>query len=85
LASGKWQVASGKCNPSITQVQQPTPPAPRPLDRIDTVFDHEREGQLKLFELGCREKRLLAYPGQHSDDGPEAFEFAAAFLQRYLQ
>jgi hypothetical protein len=46
----------------------------------------EREGQLELFEmLGCRDKRLLAYPGQHSDDGPEAFEFAAAFLQRYLQ
>jgi hypothetical protein len=79
-------LASGNCNPSITRVQQPTPPAPKPLDRIDTVFDYEREGQLQLFDmLGCRDKRLLAYPGQHSDDGPGALEVEAAFLQRYLQ
>jgi dienelactone hydrolase len=46
----------------------------------------EREGQLELFEmLGCRDKRLLAYPGLHSDDGPEVFEVEAAFLQRYLK
>lgn len=46
----------------------------------------EREGQLELFDmLGCRDKRLLAYPGQHADDGPEAFAVEAAFLQRYLQ
>ena len=45
----------------------------------------EREGQFELFEmLGSRDKRLLAYPGQHSDDGPEAFEVEAAFLRRYL-
>jgi hypothetical protein len=28
---------------------------------------------------------LHAYPGQHADNGPEAFEVEAAFLQRYLE
>jgi dienelactone hydrolase len=46
----------------------------------------EREGQLELFDrLGARDKRLHAYPGQHADNGPEAFEVAAAFLKRYLE
>ena len=45
----------------------------------------EREGQLELFDrLGARDKRLHAYPGQHADNGPEAFEVAAVFLKRYL-
>ena len=43
-------------------------------------------GQLELFDqLGARDKRLHAYPGQHADNGPEAFEVAAAFLKRYLE
>ncbi|MBM3222774.1 MAG: alpha/beta hydrolase [Candidatus Tectomicrobia bacterium] len=46
----------------------------------------ERTGQLALFDaLGSKDKRLHAYPGQHVDNGPEAFEVQAAFLQRYLQ
>ena len=46
----------------------------------------ERDGQLDLFDrLGARDKRLHAYPGQHADNGPEAFEVAAAFLKRYLE
>jgi dienelactone hydrolase len=46
----------------------------------------EREGQLDLFDrLGARDKRLHAYPGQHADNGPEAFEVEAAFLKRYLE
>src|SRR5262245_43409273 len=46
----------------------------------------EREGQLELFDrLGARDKRLHAYPGQHADNGPEAFEVEAAFLKRYLE
>jgi fermentation-respiration switch protein FrsA (DUF1100 family) len=46
----------------------------------------EREGQLDLFDrLGAHDKRLHAYPGQHADNGPEAFEVAAAFLKRYLE
>ena len=45
----------------------------------------ERDGQLELFEkLGSRDKRLHAYPGKHSEDGPEAFEAGADFLQRYF-
>ena len=45
----------------------------------------ERQGQLELFDqLGARDKRLHAYPGQHADNGPEAFEVQAAFLKRYL-
>jgi len=49
----------------------------------DERFD--RDGQLELFDaLGSRDKRLHAYPGPHSDDGPESFEVGAAFLQRYL-
>jgi dienelactone hydrolase len=44
-----------------------------------------RQGQLELFDcLGSSDKRLHAYPGQHSDNGPEAFEVQAAFLKRYL-
>lgn len=45
----------------------------------------ERAGQLDLFDrLGSPDKRLHAYPGLHSDNGPEAFEVQAAFLARYL-
>ncbi len=45
----------------------------------------EREGQLELFDqLGAPDKRLHAYPGQHADNGPAAFEVEAAFLKRYL-
>ncbi len=45
----------------------------------------ERHGQLDLFDrLGSQDKRLHAYPGQHIDNGPEAFEVQAAFLKRYL-
>jgi dienelactone hydrolase len=50
----------------------------------DERFD--RQGQLELFDqLGARDKRLHAYPGQHVDNGPEAFEVQAAFLKRYLE
>src|SRR5262249_6182057 len=46
----------------------------------------ERDGQLVLFDrLGTQDKRLHAYPGQHADNAPEAFEVAAAFLKRYLE
>src|SRR5262247_3729558 len=39
----------------------------------DERFD--RQGQLELFnQLGAQDKRLHAYPGQHADNGPEAFE-----------
>lgn len=49
----------------------------------DERFD--REGQLELFDrLGSADKRLHAYPGQHVDNGPEAFEVQADFLKRYL-
>lgn len=49
----------------------------------DERFD--RDGQLDLFDrLGSRDKRLHAYPGAHSDNGPEAFETQADFLKRYL-
>jgi dienelactone hydrolase len=49
----------------------------------DERFD--RDGQLDLFDrLGSTDKRLHAYPGEHSDNGPEAFETQAAFLKRYL-
>jgi dienelactone hydrolase len=45
----------------------------------------ERSGQLALFDLlGSKDKRLHAYPGLHSDNGPEAFAVQAAFLKRYL-
>ena len=50
----------------------------------DERFD--RDGQIELYEmLGSTDKRLHAYPGQHSDDGPEALETSAAFLHRYLR
>jgi len=46
----------------------------------------ERDGQLDLFDrLGAKDKRLHAYPGQHADNGPEAFEVQTAFLKRYLE
>jgi dienelactone hydrolase len=46
----------------------------------------ERSGQLELFDrLGSKDKRLHAYPGQHVDNGPEAFAVEAAFLKRYLE
>ncbi len=49
----------------------------------DERFD--RDGQLDLYDrLGSKDKRLHAYPGQHIDNGPEAFEVQAAFLKRYL-
>ncbi len=45
----------------------------------------EREGQLALFDaIGSQDKRLHAYPGLHSDNGPEAFDVQAAFLKCYL-
>jgi dienelactone hydrolase len=50
----------------------------------DERFD--RDGQIELYEsLGSIDKRLHAYPGRHSDDGPEALETSAAFLHRYLK
>ena len=49
----------------------------------DERFD--RDGQFELFDsLASRDKRLHAYPGPHSDDGPEAFEVGADFLLRLL-
>jgi len=45
----------------------------------------ERAGQLALYDaLGAADKRLHAYPGQHVDNGPEAFVTQAEFLKRYL-
>jgi hypothetical protein len=45
----------------------------------------ERAGQLELYDLlGAKDKRLHAYPGQHSDNGPEAFVAQAVFLKGYL-
>jgi dienelactone hydrolase len=45
----------------------------------------ERAGQLALFDLlGTKDKRLHAYPGQHVDNGPEAFAVQAQFLKGYL-
>ena len=50
----------------------------------DERFD--RDGQIELYEsLGSTDKRLHAYPGQHSDDGPETLAASAAFLHRYLE
>lgn len=49
----------------------------------DERFD--RQGQLELFDrIASKDKRLHAYPGQHVDNGPEAFDVQAEFLQRYL-
>jgi len=49
----------------------------------DERFD--RDGQLDLYDqLGSADKRLHAYPGQHSDNGPESFAAQAEFLKRYL-
>ncbi len=49
----------------------------------DERFD--RDGQLTLFDLlGAQDKRLHAYPGQHADNGPEAFDVQAEFLERFL-
>ncbi len=49
----------------------------------DERFD--RAGQLDLFDrLGSEDKRLHAYPGEHIDNGPEAFDVQAEFLERYL-
>ena len=49
----------------------------------DERFD--RDGQLALFDmLASADKRLHAYPGTHSENGPEAFEVQAEFLKRYL-
>ena len=46
----------------------------------------ERSGQLELFDqLGSKDKRLHAYPGQHVDNGPESFAVQAEFLKRYLE
>lgn len=50
----------------------------------DERFD--RDGQLELFDLlPSKDKRLHAYPGPHSQDGPEAFEVTAAFLHGHLR
>jgi dienelactone hydrolase len=50
----------------------------------DERFD--RDGQIELYaNLGSSDKRLHAYPGLHSDAGPEALEAGAAFLHRYLK
>jgi len=49
----------------------------------DERFD--RDGQLDLFDrIGSKDKRLQAFPGAHSDNGPEAFDAQAEFLKRYL-
>jgi hypothetical protein len=48
----------------------------------DERFD--RDGQLELFDkLGSRDKRLHAYPGKHSDDGPGRSRSWRDFSQRY--
>jgi len=50
----------------------------------DARFD--RQGQPALFDqLGAQDKRLHAYPGQHPDNGPEAFEVQATFLKHCLE
>ncbi len=50
----------------------------------DERFD--RDGQFELFDmLPSKDKRLHAYPGPHSQDGPEAFEVTAAFLHGHLR
>jgi dienelactone hydrolase len=47
----------------------------------DTMFP--RDTQLALFEaLGTRDKRLLAYPGDHTDTNPEAVAAWREFLAR---
>lgn len=49
----------------------------------DERFD--RDGQLELFDmLGAANKRLHAYPGLHSLDGPDGLQVSAEFLRRYL-
>lgn len=49
----------------------------------DERFD--RDGQLELFDmLASTDKRLVAYPGPHSQDGPEGLQVSADFLRRYL-
>jgi dienelactone hydrolase len=49
----------------------------------DERFD--RTGQLTLFDMiAAADKRLHAYPGEHSANGPEAFVVQAEFLKRYL-
>jgi dienelactone hydrolase len=49
----------------------------------DERFD--RDGQLDLFDrLGSEDKRLHADPGLHADNGPEAFEVQAEFLERHF-
>jgi dienelactone hydrolase len=49
----------------------------------DERFD--RDGQLELFDrLPSTDKRLVAYPGPHSQDGPEGLRVSAEFLRRYL-
>lgn len=66
-----------RCAPLMTQ------PVLFSMQWDDERFD--RDGQLDLFaRLGSTDKRLHAYPGEHSDNGPEAFEAQAAFLKRYL-
>ena len=49
----------------------------------DERFD--RDGQLELFDLiGSEDKRLLAYPGAHAEDGEEMREMHAEFFERQL-
>jgi len=49
----------------------------------DERFD--RDGQIELFDmLPSVDKRLHAYPGLHSLDGPDGLQVSAEFLRRYL-
>lgn len=49
----------------------------------DERFD--RDGQIELFDmLPSADKRLHAYPGLHSLDGPDGLQVSAEFLRRYL-
>jgi hypothetical protein len=77
-------MAPGRCvRPSPLRLSVPT------LNASDSEDDERfnRHGQRELFDqLGAHDDtRLQAYPGQHSDDGPEAFEVQAALLKRYLE
>lgn len=85
---------AGMTGPSVTRsgidrafkecAPQVTIPVLFTMQWDDERFD--REGQLDLFDrLASRDKRLHAYPGLHSDNGPEAFTVQADFLQRYLE
>ena len=54
--------------------------------KVEVVAEVLSRVMLELFDLlSAHDKRLHAYPGQHADNGPEAFEVQAAFLKRYLE